>query len=159
LIGNLFIVQFQATQNTRFINQLKHCKYYVHTGMLESYHNLCLVYSPKRIVYSYTGMVLRTILAILDHNNNVGRKVKSQVRKYSKATKQWKLRDVYETKKDQWRLDLVQKIVSSATNKEMCEVSPAIQKILFPFELPKNIAPIEKPTMAELIAKDQYRAK
>lgn len=150
---------FQATQNTRFVNQLKHCKYYVHTGNLESYHNLCLVYSPKRIIYSYTGMVLRNILAILDHNQNLGRKLIGQKVRYSKATKQYKLEDVFEKKSEQWRKDLVQKIVRSATEESLCIVDPEKQKVLFPFDLPKNIAPIERPTLASLVAKDKYRAK
>lgn len=58
---------------TRVKNQLKKCSMFLHTGLIESYHSLCLMYASKETQFSYSGMVLRTILAVLDHNSNIGR--------------------------------------------------------------------------------------
>jgi hypothetical protein len=142
------------------LNQLKHCKFNVHTGNLESYHNLHLVYAPKRIAYSYSGMVLRTILAVLDHNNNVGREVVGERVRYNKVSKRYFLGDQYAAKSSQWRTDLVNKIVDFTKNPSLIEFNPDVEELLFPFPIPKNIAVgVPKPTIQELREEPRYRAK
>jgi len=39
-----------------FLKDLTHATHFVHTGRLESYHNLRLKYMPKRIHLKYKGM-------------------------------------------------------------------------------------------------------
>lgn len=63
--------------NKTFLADLRHINQYCHTGGLESYHNLRLKYTPKRIHYTYQGMAIRSMLAILDHNNSVRFKEKN----------------------------------------------------------------------------------
>jgi hypothetical protein len=132
------------------MNQLKQCKFFIHTGSLESFHNLCLVYAPKRISYSYEGMVTRTILAIIDHNENVGRQVIGDQSKYSKATKEHKLQARYEAKDESWRRELVQNCVKFVTNDHFVEFNPDLDALLMPFDLPKSIAQSEKPSIEDL---------
>ncbi|XP_033107957.1 uncharacterized protein LOC117109688 [Anneissia japonica] len=57
---------------------------FCHTG---NFHNIMLKYVPKRIAFSYEGMVARTMLAALDNNNNVGRRQSTD----SMGEKQWKV--------------------------------------------------------------------
>ena len=59
--------------NQKLLKDLaKHTEFH-HTGQLESYHSLMTKYVPKREHFSYSGMVARTQLAVLDHNANVTR--------------------------------------------------------------------------------------
>ena len=44
-----------------------------HTGSVEVFHSLLLAYAPKRQEFDLNTMNARVQLAILDHNNNVGR--------------------------------------------------------------------------------------
>jgi hypothetical protein len=81
--------------NKMFLNDLKHASHYCHTNALESYHNVRLKYIPKRINFSHKGMYIRSILAILDHNFNLNRKVVGGVVNYSKASKQWVFKNRY----------------------------------------------------------------
>lgn len=53
------------------LQQSKHC---IHTGCIEFYHNVRLKYIPKRIHLKYEWMYIRSIVAILDHNNNTGKR-------------------------------------------------------------------------------------
>jgi hypothetical protein len=130
----------------------------VHTGDLESFHNLQLVYAPKRISYTYVGLELRTILAVLDHNNNLGRaKTGLTDYKYSKATKQWKLVEQSTPKNQKWRADLVDLAVKLVQDGDLFPYDPAITEHLFPFDLPETIAAVPKPTREELAAKKKFR--
>jgi hypothetical protein len=95
-------------------------------------------------------MVIRTILAIIDHNENVGRKVIGDELKYSKATKEYKLQDKYETKDESWRLALVQDCVKFVTDEKFIENCPDFDELLKPFDLPKTISACEKPSLEEL---------
>jgi hypothetical protein len=54
------------------INDLKHLTAFNHTGNLEVYHSLYNKYCPKRLHFSYTGMIARSQLAVLDFNSGVG---------------------------------------------------------------------------------------
>jgi hypothetical protein len=118
-----------------------------------------LVYCPKRIVYLYKGMVLRNILAVLDNNNNLGRKVIKKKLYYSKATKQYFEKDVYEPKSGKWRLNLVDKITQAVSDTTLLVISDKVKELLYPWSIPKNIAQVEKPSKEELAKKRQYRKK
>lgn len=148
----------QITQNTRFVNQLRMCKYYVHTGNLESFHSLQLMYAPKRIGYSYVGIELRSILAVLDNNHNLGReKSGKQKVKYSKATKQFSLVDVPTAKDNKWCKDLVLQAVECVKDKSLYPFNPDISEVLFPFDLPSSVSAVSRPSREELAEKKRYR--
>lgn len=51
------------------------------------FHNSMLKYMPKRVSFSYEGMVARTMLAALDNNTNVGREQAETLT----GEKRWKL--------------------------------------------------------------------
>jgi hypothetical protein len=117
------------------------------TGSLESYHNERLKYLPKRTHFPYEGMVTRGILAILDHNANVGRDCLSESLKYSKGQKKWILKKKYETKSTGWRDALIDKIMRLESYDVEADVSDNI---------PQNIAPIPKPSIEEVRQQPRY---
>ena len=47
---------------------------FCHTSELEVCHGMMTKYAPKRQGYPYESMLVHTMLAALDHNNNMGRK-------------------------------------------------------------------------------------
>ena len=60
-----------------FQSQIKQVAHGTHTGALESFHSSILAYTSKRVDFdpaSYSG---RVALAIMDHNENVGRSLKT----------------------------------------------------------------------------------
>lgn len=66
--------------------------------------------------FSYNGMVLRSILAILDHNANLNRNKACDVAQYSKASKSGILKSRKEAKSDLWRDDLMIAIYDNVVN-------------------------------------------
>lgn len=133
-----------------FLADLNHISEYCHTGALESYHNERLKYTPKRVHFSFKGMMIRSMLAILDHNNNIGRKKVRESVRYSKSQKKWVYVPVYQAKNNNWRKELVDNICTVVRGQVKLDEMLYIDNI----ELPQNIAPISKPTMEE--AKSLY---
>jgi hypothetical protein len=145
---------------TRVKNQLKKCCMYLHTGLIESYHSLCLMYASKETYFSYSGMVLRTILAVIDHNSNIGREKVGTKWVYSNAKKTMVEKAKYAPKSNQWRVQLLDEIVRfSTTEPELVEFDPAVEELLFPFHLPKNMTGLERPSRAELLAARSSRIR
>ncbi|KAJ8889175.1 hypothetical protein PR048_008669 [Dryococelus australis] len=72
-----------------FLNDLEHVKHYVHTGNLESYHNVRLKYAPKRVHFSFSCLHRRSILAVLDCNWNVIKQTVGYRSQYSKSSGDW----------------------------------------------------------------------
>jgi hypothetical protein len=135
---------------------------YLHTGLIESYHSLCLMYASKETYFSYSGMVLRTILAVLDHNSNIGREKIGTKWVYSNAKKVMVEKAKYAPKSDTWRFQLLDEIVRfSTTDPDLVEFDPQVEELLFPFHLPKNMTGLERPPQAELMAarRSRNRAK
>ena len=60
--------------NKKLLKDLKLVTEFHHTGNLEVYHSMMLKYCPKRQHFSHEGIVARTQLAALDHNQNCSRK-------------------------------------------------------------------------------------
>lgn len=59
-----------------FLAQLRQTAYGTHTGSLENLHSLILAYCSKRIDFDPASYKGRVSLAILDHNENIGRPLK-----------------------------------------------------------------------------------
>ena len=59
--------------NQKLLKDLAKLTEFHHTCQLESYHSLMTKHRPKRVHFSYNGMVARTQLAIVDHNTNTTR--------------------------------------------------------------------------------------
>lgn len=116
------------------------------------------MYAPKRIGYSYVGMELRTILAVLDNNSNLNREKSGKKKiKYSKATKKHTLVDLPAAKDIQWCKDLVSQAVECVVDKSLFPFHPEISELLFPFDLPTSVAAVPRPSRAELIVQEKYR--
>lgn len=132
--------------DTNFINDLKHTKNYCHTGSLESYHNVRLKYLPKKSHFSYNGMVLRGMLAILDHNLNLNRDICRTGVRYSKSTKKYVVRNIRVSKDYTWRQDMTEKVCAFVRG----EIDLSIDEDPYLVEVPKNIAPVPRPVAFEM---------
>ena len=64
----------RVVKENSLINDLKYLINFNHTGTLEVYHSLYNKYCPKRLHFSYKGMMARSQLAVLDFNAGVGLK-------------------------------------------------------------------------------------
>lgn len=117
------------------------------SGALESYHNERLTYLPKRVHFPYDGMVLRGILAVLDHNANIGRECVGKSMKFSKSRKEWIIIKKYASKSTAWRDDLISKIM---------KLEDYFPNKKYDAEIPENIAPVPRPTLAEVERRPRY---
>ncbi|XP_063909811.1 uncharacterized protein LOC135127297 [Zophobas morio] len=140
--SNDFTMLKSIVDNKQFLCDLRHVNLYCHTGALESYHNERLKYLPKRSHFSYDGMVLRGMLAILDHNFNVSKDVVSDSQKYSKISGKWVYRKIYRKKNYDWRQDLVKNVCSLGDY-----VVDVDQQAEYAGMVPENIAPVSKPSL------------
>lgn len=134
-----------VVQDANFIKDLRHTKHYCHTGSLESYHNVRLKYLPKKSHFSYDGMVLRGMLAIIDHNVNVGREVNRTEVRYSKPTKKFVERSIRFEKDNSWRKDLVAKVCDIVGGRDC-----SIEDDPYHIEVSANITSIAWPSTEEL---------
>jgi hypothetical protein len=148
-------------RDTRFLKDLRHCNKFIHTGSLESYHNLRNVYCSKRSYFSIPGTIYRTILAILDFNNNVNRpKAGTPQVHYSKASSSYVLRDTYANKNESWRHNLHNLVLQYANNNSVINVTEIEEEFttLFPEMYNKKlIAKTPKPTLQEAMTTRRSR--
>ncbi|KAE9524465.1 hypothetical protein AGLY_015186 [Aphis glycines] len=137
-----------------FIKDLPHAKHFVHTGRLESYHNVRLKYMPKRIHLKYRSMYIRSIMAILDHNYNTNKQVVGDKMVYSKPLGKYTIKNVYERTDNDWRKRIMEKVLDLAKKK-----TNEYNIITIPeeTEIPKSIAPIPKPNIEEIRSKRYSR--
>ena len=135
--------------NKSLLKDLRQLKHFVHTGKLESYHNVRLKYMPKRIHFSYEGMFLRSTIAAMDHNNNLGKKKIGEKKQFSKATKSWTLKSRYSSCIIDWKKDAIQRILSASKAGSIPQVEP------LNLTLPKNIAPFSCPSV-DILRKRQF---
>jgi hypothetical protein len=127
---------------------------FCHTGALEVYHSMLLKYAPKRLHFNYAGMRARLQLAAIDHNYNVDRKLEKDKngvprvkQAYTKAKKNWILRNVYESKQFGYIENIIQKIVERRYDTNVQMNDPTYHVDLPP--LRATIATTEKPTIEE----------
>lgn len=140
-------------EDKTFLKDIRHASNYCHTGGLEAYHSTRLKFLPKRLHFGYVGMCLRSIIAILDHNNNVGRKAKSQKAQYSKVSARWVLKNVYELKTSTWKRDILSEVLACVVT----PVSSDLPSVTKPADLPANIAPVPRPSIEALRRSYQTR--
>ena len=91
-----FKALFKVITATKFSNDVKKCCKFVHTGKLESFHSMKLLYLPKSTGFGLTTTIILTMLTAIQNNcyldsNN---KLKTySVRQWSRANKQHILKD------------------------------------------------------------------
>ena len=127
------------------LKDLAHLTKFSHTGILEVYHSVLNKWAPKSTHFSYRGMVARCKLAAIDFNQGQGlqqAKTKQGDERYnvcfSKITKTWSAKPIKETKSLTFFGNLVDKTVHAVLEGKKFKTIPTPN-------LPKNIAPIEKP--------------
>lgn len=142
--------------NQRLLKDIRKLSKCCHTGQLEVFHGALLKYCPKRLAFDMPQMQSRTQLAIIDHNCNTGReqavvkkKKSDQGEKrytlaYSKATKKYVVKPVYEKKSYDFAFKLMKNVVLHKMGK--LDVDPLQMR-----DLPKRISSLEKPDKDDAI--------
>ena len=133
---------------------------FIHTGSIEVYHSNQLVWTPKRIHFSFVGMRARQQLAALNHNYNVGRQqAKTQHGKaqwkivFPKAKKKWVAKKVYSKKSTTYLHALMhsvyqtKKALVQGIRPECIDNYPGV-----PDGIPANIACEPRPATEDVIA-------
>ncbi|XP_060764820.1 uncharacterized protein LOC132873340 [Neoarius graeffei] len=142
--------------DTRFLKDLQQMTLFKHTRQLEVFHNALLKYCPKRLHFGYPAMKARTMLAIMDHNENHSRE-REQARTagglprtnvvHKKQTGHWISRPIYAETTQTFRDDLMERVLQR-------RLDPSVQPKDKSFhmqipQLPANIAPVLKPRKEE----------
>lgn len=132
-------------KNKTLLSDLKYLKNFNHTGSLEVYHSLYNKYCPKRLHFSYEGMIARSQLAVLDFNSGVGlchaETTTGKLRykqQFSRVTQTWVIKKIKESKNKSYIGHLLNEALHLKLSGENYPV-PKLENI------PKNIATIEKP--------------
>ncbi|XP_052423624.1 uncharacterized protein LOC127966567 [Carassius gibelio] len=59
--------------NKRVLKDVAKLSHHFQTSSLEAFHSLILKFTPKNVVFPFMGMLCRLFLAVLHHNENIGR--------------------------------------------------------------------------------------
>ncbi|XP_035658144.1 uncharacterized protein LOC118403520 [Branchiostoma floridae] len=140
---------YNIATNKTLLKDLSHLTGFKHTGTVEVFHSMLLKYAPKRQHYFFHGMKGRLQLAVLDHNENVLREqaktLEDEARRsaaFSKRTKRWVYRRLFEGKTYEFREYLMADVVRrQASGQYKCG------KVVLPDPGPDisgNIAPEER---------------
>ena len=154
----------EVLEDTRLKNDIKKLNLFCHTGQLENYHGFLLKYAPKRIQFSYEGMVARLELAALDNNANVGRQQatvtvssasseavgtpRDQV-VYSKESKKVTRRVLYEAKSYDFVNDLMVDVIDRKEQQRKGETTNFVLPALPRNIIPKNVVVPSKQEVRE----------
>lgn len=137
----------------RLIKDIGQLSEFLHTGSLEVYHSVLLKYAPKRLHFQYAGMQTRLQLAALDHNHNVDRGLLKdsagniKVRQvFSKARKQWILRNSYENKQYTFLDEILLKILERRMDTSVT-LTNAESRLELPLTLKQSLATTAKPSL------------
>ena len=143
--------------SNNLIKDLKYLSDFNHTGTLEIYHSLYNKYCPKRLSFSYEGMVARSQLAVMDHNSSIG--LQQDITKrgekrfklvFSRITQTWVTKPIKEKKDKTYLKYLVEEAFYQRVSGEKYSVASLPKP-------PQNIAPFEKPPKKEAIAAHRSR--
>ncbi|XP_026097026.1 uncharacterized protein LOC113068514 [Carassius auratus] len=59
--------------NKRVLKEVAKLSHHFQTSSLEAFHSLILKFTPKNVVFPFMGILCRLLLAVLHHNENIGR--------------------------------------------------------------------------------------
>ena len=141
----------RVVKEKSLLSDLKYLTNFNHAGTLEVYHSLYNKYCPKRLHFSYEGMIARSLLAVLYFNAGVGLKQAETKlgelrfkQQFSKVAQLWVAKKII-SKKDKIYLNhLMDEVVNLKLLKEEYPI-PA------PGNVPKNIALVQKPDKKQSI--------
>ena len=137
-----------------------------HTGNLEVFHSLINSYAPKRQEFELNVMDARVKLAVLDHNNNVGRKqAKIKVQRTgsgkvgenkwrfvsSKLSKEWVAKPIMDPKSYEFIDKIIEEIVERKVQGQ--DIKTKSSELTNRLKSPKNIAYTERPEISSILAK------
>ena len=133
------------------LSDLKYLANFKHTGVLEVFHSLYNKYCPKRLHFSYRGMIARLQLAILDFNSGVGLNQATtsnqQLRykqQFSKVTQSWVIKKIKLPKDKVYMDHLLDEIKYMQETRDKYP-TPKLNNV------PSNIALTEKPDKTDSI--------
>ena len=145
----------KVVTNKSLLSDLRYLTNFNHTGTLEVYHSLYNKFCPKRLHFSYSGMIARSQIAVLDFNAGIDRSQDASEenhykQQFSKVTQSWVLKKKA-PKKEKIYLDFLLA--------EVMHLRQSAEKYPTPKtdSAPKNIALIEKPSKAQAIKNIQTR--
>jgi hypothetical protein len=144
----------------RIQKDIKQLNQFCHTGEIEVYHSMMLKYVPKRQEFQYPQMVARTQLAVLDHNFNLNRGIKTDkdgqkvfAPHCSKATGRWTVKNKYDEKNYSFRKELLEITLENKMSENIFTTHDQRK------DLPKNIAKVPAPQKSDLIESHFSRYK
>ena len=159
--SSAYIAIEEVVLNKKFLKDIEKLTEFHHTGELEVYHSLLLKYAPKRLHFSYKGMVARTQLAVIDHTSNTGRNQATVTRGKNKGEKKYKL--VFPKGQKKWVAKPIKIEKSYSFVQDLMESVFFMKNDTTDDEdvttscLPKNIAPIPRPSREEVITAHRTR--
>ena len=167
--SSAYVALEEVVLNKKFLKDIGKLTEFHHTGELEVYHSLLLKYIPKRLHFSYKGMVARTQLAVLDHNTNTGRE-QAKITKgdnkgqkkyklvFPKGQKKWVAKPIKTGKSFSFVEDLMEAVVSIKNDTDEKDTSDSDDEdTTWAPCIPNNIAPIPRPSREEVIAAHRTR--
>lgn len=155
------IAMEEVVMNKKLLKDISKLTEFHHTGSLEVFHSLLLKYAPKRLHFSYQGMVARTQLAVIDHNSNVKRQ-QALVKRgknmgakrynvvFPKGKKKWVVKPIMEDKSYSFVKELMKEVLMYSNNRKRTKSTK-------PSTIPKNIASLPKPSKDDIISKHKSR--
>ncbi|XP_077061034.1 uncharacterized protein LOC143714003 [Siphateles boraxobius] len=141
--------------NAHLLKDLEQMALFKHTGQLEVFHNVLL----KRLHFEYASMQARTMLAVMDHNENhetqqEQAKTECGLQRHNvvfqKQSKQWIARPVYQETTQTFRNNMMDAVIQ-----RRLDPSVKYQDPLSHFKVPRlaaNIARVSKPWKEDVIA-------
>ena len=148
---------FAKLTKTQLVEDIQHCSSFLHTGSLENYHSVRLKYLPKRIGFTRATTAIKSMIAIIEVNSNIqcsDAKERKLYAAYSKAQAGWVLKKVHETKDYTYRSRIMASIQNSVSANEPIEID---MTEYIPQEMPKNMAPVPKPSKESMLEKHRSR--
>ncbi|XP_038134321.1 uncharacterized protein LOC119778938 [Cyprinodon tularosa] len=119
-----------------------------HTGALEVLHSSMLKYAEKR--RHFKNIVIIIVISLL-----IYRQEKYNVI-HSRQSNQWVARKLYEPTTQEFRKELVERVIRRRLDKNVRLGDPAFH-VHPPVSIPANIAPTPKPNKADLVAEHASR--
>ncbi|KAK0143836.1 Mannosyl-oligosaccharide 1,2-alpha-mannosidase IA [Merluccius polli] len=154
----------EIVMDKRLLKDLQQMTLFKHTGQLEVFHNALLKYCPKRLHFEYAAMQARTMLAVMDHNENHSSS-REQAKSaaglprhnvvFQKQSKQWIARPIYTKTTQEFRDGLMEGVFERRLDPTV-KYKESASHVRIP-RLPANIALQPKPSKEDAIETNLIR--